>query len=84
MWLQDLIYLLLEGGDLRKTDIRLETVEDAIPFLEAPSPGLETLKSLPSPRYIKSHLPYGLLPDGVKNKECKVRGCLEFFQQGPI
>ncbi|XP_022079124.1 sulfotransferase 4A1-like isoform X2 [Acanthaster planci] len=72
VWLQDLIYLLLEGGNLGKTNLSLETVEDSIPFLEAPSPGLELLKSLPSPRYIKSHLPYGLLPEGVRNKECKV------------
>ncbi|XP_030841767.1 sulfotransferase 4A1-like, partial [Strongylocentrotus purpuratus] len=57
VWLQDLIYLLLEGGDLNTTDLSLESVEDSIPFLEAPSPGMELLKTLPSPRYIKSHLP---------------------------
>ncbi|XP_041452918.1 sulfotransferase 4A1-like [Lytechinus variegatus] len=72
VWVQDLIYLLLQGGNLQETSISLETVEDAIPFLEGPSPGLETIKDLPSPRYIKSHLPFQLLPQGVQEKQCKV------------
>ncbi len=72
VWVTDLIYLILEGGDVSKADLSLETVEDNVPFLEAPCPGLETLKHLPSPRYIKSHLPYNLLPIGVREKMCKV------------
>ncbi|XP_072045372.1 sulfotransferase 4A1-like [Amphiura filiformis] len=72
VWVTDLIFLILEGGDVSKADLSLETVEDNVPFLEAPSPGLETLKHLPSPRYIKSHLPYNLLPIEVREKMCKV------------
>lgn len=41
VWVQDRIYLLLQKGNLQETSISLETVEDAIPFLEGPSPGLE-------------------------------------------
>ncbi|PIK51189.1 putative sulfotransferase 4A1 [Apostichopus japonicus] len=72
-WIQDMVHLIhSEGGDILKADLSLEAVEDAIPFLEGPSPGLETLKNLPSPRCFKSHLPFRLLPRGVQDKQCKV------------
>ncbi|XP_006816238.1 sulfotransferase 4A1-like [Saccoglossus kowalevskii] len=72
LWAQDLVYLISKGGKLEEVDLDLETVEDSVPYLEYPSPGLEALHAMKSPRLIKSHLPYKLLPLGVRQNHCKV------------
>ncbi|XP_078000468.1 sulfotransferase 4A1-like [Glandiceps talaboti] len=72
LWTQDLIYLLSQGGNIENADLDQETVEDSVPYLEYPSPGLEMLKDMKSPRLIKSHLPVKLLPIGVRQNQCKV------------
>ncbi|XP_070545111.1 sulfotransferase 4A1-like [Ptychodera flava] len=72
LWAQDLIYLLSQGGNIHEVGLDQESVEDAVPYLEYPSPGLKMLNKMKSPRLIKSHLPIRLLPIGVRQKQCKV------------
>jgi hypothetical protein len=40
-------------------------LDDRVPFIEFPCPGLEAIDSYKSPRLIKSHLPLQLLPPSV-------------------
>ncbi|XP_015597274.1 sulfotransferase 4A1 [Cephus cinctus] len=39
--------------------------------LEVAKPGFEVLEALPSPRFIKSHFPFSLLP-GILDADCKI------------
>lgn len=48
-------------------------VDMEMPTLELPECTLKVLKERPSPRYIKSHLPFTLLPLGNCNRSYKVR-----------
>ena len=40
-------------------------LDDRVPFIEFPCPGIAAIKQLPSPRIIKTHLPLQLLPPSV-------------------
>jgi len=41
-------------------------MEEKFPYLEHIYPGMEALKKRPSPRFIKTHIPYHLLPTSVR------------------
>ncbi|XP_053871088.1 sulfotransferase 1B1-like isoform X1 [Malaclemys terrapin pileata] len=74
-WMQEIVDLILVQGDVEKacrapTHIR-------IPFLEICSPppvpsGVQQLANVPSPRVIKTHLPFQLVPKSFWENRCKV------------
>ncbi|XP_066487522.1 sulfotransferase 1B1-like [Tiliqua scincoides] len=74
-WMQEIVDLLLVGGDLEKA--RRAPLHYRIPFLEICSPppipsGVDQLVDAPSPRTIKTHLPFQLVPKSFWEKNCKV------------
>nr|XP_057924542.1 sulfotransferase 4A1 isoform X2 [Doryrhamphus excisus]XP_057924543.1 sulfotransferase 4A1 isoform X2 [Doryrhamphus excisus] len=68
--LQEFVYLVSQGAD--PDEIGLMNIDEQLPVLEYPQPGLDIIKELMSPRLIKSHLPYRFLPRGIHNGEAKV------------
>ncbi|XP_015427433.1 PREDICTED: sulfotransferase 4A1-like [Myotis davidii] len=50
-------------------------IDEQLPVLEYPQPGLDIIKELTSPRLIKSHLPYRFLPSDLHNGDSKVMPC---------
>ncbi|GAB6033123.1 hypothetical protein CHUAL_012733 [Chamberlinius hualienensis] len=69
-WAQEILYNLthLDEIDVLST----VSVDFRIPLLELPECGLETINDMPSPRALKTHLPYDLLPLGTCNKTYKI------------
>ncbi|CAB1345829.1 unnamed protein product [Coregonus sp. 'balchen'] len=68
--LQEVVYLVSQGAD--PDEIGLMNIDEQLPVLEYPQPGLEIIQELTSPRLIKSHLPYRFLPTAMHNGESKV------------
>ncbi|TRY71350.1 hypothetical protein DNTS_008129 [Danionella cerebrum] len=68
--LQEVVYLVSQGAD--PDEIGLMNIDEQLPVLEYPQPGLEIIQELTSPRLIKSHLPYRFLPSAMHNGEGKV------------
>ncbi|XP_042191225.1 sulfotransferase 4A1 [Callorhinchus milii] len=68
--LQEVVYLVSQGAD--PDEIGVMNIEEQLPVLEYPQPGLDIIKELTSPRLIKSHLPYRFLPTDLHNGESKV------------
>ncbi|XP_042364220.1 sulfotransferase family cytosolic 1B member 1-like [Plectropomus leopardus] len=74
-WTQEIVDLLLHKGDAEAcgrapTHIRSPFLESAFP---PPSPsGLDHLRNMDPPRFIKTHLPFQLLPSGFWENNCKV------------
>ncbi|XP_061125141.1 sulfotransferase 4A1 [Syngnathus typhle] len=68
--LQEVVYLVSQGADA--DEIGLMNIDEQLPVLEYPQPGLDIIKELTSPRLIKSHLPYRFLPTGMHNGEAKI------------
>ncbi|XP_027014899.1 sulfotransferase 1 family member D1-like isoform X2 [Tachysurus fulvidraco] len=74
-WTQEIVDLLLHNGDADICKRAPTTVR--IPFLEINSPppipsGLDLLKKMKPPRFIKTHLPIQLVPEGFWENKCKV------------
>ena len=69
-WLQEIVYLISTDYDYDKA--RATIVVDRFPYLEFPYPGLRVVAEKPSPRFIKSHLPFSLLPKQLEEKKPKV------------
>uniref|UniRef100_A0A8C5PV15 Sulfotransferase n=1 Tax=Leptobrachium leishanense TaxID=445787 RepID=A0A8C5PV15_9ANUR len=73
-WMQEIVDLILQDGDLEKamrapSHIRFPFMEFVTPTLPS---GVEVLTKMPSPRLIKTHLPYQLVPTSFWNQNCKV------------
>ncbi|XP_034993878.2 sulfotransferase 4A1 [Zootoca vivipara] len=68
--LQEVVYLVSQGAD--PDEIGLMNIDEQLPVLEYPQPGLDIIKELTSPRLIKSHLPYRFLPSDLHSGESKV------------
>ncbi|MBN3312314.1 ST4A1 Sulfotransferase, partial [Atractosteus spatula] len=68
--LQEVVYLVSQGVD--PDEIGLMNIDEQLPVLEYPQPGLDIIQELTSPRLIKSHLPYRFLPTAMHNGESKV------------
>nr|XP_004610797.1 unnamed protein product [Sorex araneus] len=68
--LQEVVYLVSQGAD--PDEIGLMNIDEQLPVLEYPQPGLDILKELTSPRLIKSHLPYRFLPSDLHDGDSKV------------
>ncbi|XP_054849527.1 sulfotransferase 1B1-like [Eublepharis macularius] len=74
-WMQEIVDLIFATGDVEKA--RRAPVYVRIPCLEICSPppvpsGVDRLVNAPSPRVIKSHLPFQLLPKSFLEKNCKI------------
>ncbi|XP_043942207.1 sulfotransferase family cytosolic 1B member 1-like [Protopterus annectens] len=74
-WITEIVDMINNKGDVEKC-MRGPTHE-RVPFLEfgAPKPlptGIEQLAITPSPRMIKTHLPYQLVPKSFWEQNCKV------------
>ncbi|XP_054848484.1 sulfotransferase 1 family member D1-like [Eublepharis macularius] len=74
-WMQEIVDLIRSGGDVEKA--RRAPTYVRIPFLEICSPppvpsGVDTLVDVPSPRVIKTHLPFQLVPKSFFENNCKI------------
>ncbi|XP_077171363.1 sulfotransferase 1B1-like [Paroedura picta] len=74
-WTQEIVDLIFTGGDVEKA--RRAPVFIRIPFLEMCTigsfpAGIDLLVKAPSPRVIKTHLPFQLLPKSLLEKNCKI------------
>ncbi|XP_075035090.1 sulfotransferase 1B1-like [Mixophyes fleayi] len=73
-WTQEIIDCIMNGGDVEKTKRAPTHVRS--PFLELCSPppvpsGIDILEVTPSPRLVKTHLPYELVPKSFWEQKCK-------------
>ncbi|XP_053551290.1 sulfotransferase 1C1 [Bombina bombina] len=74
-WMQEIVDSIMNDGDIEKAKRAPTHVRS--PFLEISSPppvpsGIEVLEKTPSPRLIKTHLPYELIPKSFWEQDCKV------------
>nr|XP_033816756.1 sulfotransferase 1 family member D1-like isoform X2 [Geotrypetes seraphini] len=72
-WTQEMVELIRHNGDVEKC--QRAPVFERIPCLElmrCMPPDLETVNAMPSPRYIKTHLPFNLVPSSFWEHNCKV------------
>ncbi|KAJ7313880.1 hypothetical protein JRQ81_005653 [Phrynocephalus forsythii] len=74
-WMQEVVDLIRNSGDVEKA--RRAPTYVRIPFLEICSPpplpsGVSQLQNAPSPRVIKTHLPFQLVPKSFWENNCKV------------
>jgi hypothetical protein len=67
-WVQEIVYLIKNNLDFDKA--KASVLEDRFPFLEYPYPGVKSVDKMPTPRLIKTHLPYGFLPS--KKEQAKI------------
>lgn len=69
-WVQEIVYLIQTNLDLDLEAVK--NIEQRFAFLENAYPGLKTMEELRSPRLIKSHLPFHLLPEQMETVRPKV------------
>ncbi|XP_062955817.1 sulfotransferase 1A1 [Cynocephalus volans] len=73
-WVSQILDMIYKDGDLEKCC--QAPIFIRVPFLEFKGPGvptgLETLKDVPAPRLIKTHLPLALLPQTLLDQKVKV------------
>lgn len=66
-WLQEIIYCIMNGIDKSS-----KSIEDRFPYLEFLYPGLSSIENQVDQRFIKTHLPYSLLPQDILEKKPKI------------
>ncbi|KAM8960119.1 sulfotransferase 1B1-like [Pelodytes ibericus] len=74
-WTQEIVDLIINEGDVEKA--KRGPTHVRFPFLDICSPppvpsGVDILENTPSPRMIKTHLPYKLVPKAFWEHNCKV------------
>ncbi|XP_070118467.1 sulfotransferase 1 family member D1-like isoform X1 [Equus przewalskii] len=73
-WICEILDLIYNNGDVEKC--KWDAIYNRVPFMELIVPGLvngiETLKDMPSPRLVKTHLPVQLLPSSFWKNNCKI------------
>lgn len=74
-WMQEIVDSIINEGEVEKTKRAPTHVRS--PFLEICSPppvpsGIDMLEITPSPRLVKTHLPYALVPKSFWQQKCKV------------
>ncbi|XP_018414629.1 PREDICTED: sulfotransferase family cytosolic 1B member 1-like [Nanorana parkeri] len=71
-WMQEIVDSIMNDGELEKNKRAPTHVRS--PFLEICSlffPGVDILNNTPSPRLVKTHLPYELVPKSFWEQKCK-------------
>ncbi|XP_014675246.1 PREDICTED: sulfotransferase family cytosolic 1B member 1-like [Priapulus caudatus] len=69
-WAQEIVWLICHDADTNAA--KKSNLEDRFPNLEHLYPGVKKIAKTPPPRYIKSHLPYGVIPADIWRAKCKV------------
>lgn len=69
-WLQEIVYLVQNKANTVKAKSKL--LDSRFPYLEFMTPGIKEIEKMPSPRLLKSHLPYSLLPKSVHENKPKI------------
>ncbi|KAM4631694.1 sulfotransferase 1C1-like [Discoglossus pictus] len=74
-WTQEIVDSIMNDGDVEK--LKRAPTHVRSPFLEISSPppvpsGVDLLETTPSPRLVKTHLPYELVPKSFWEQNCKV------------
>lgn len=69
-WVQEIVYLI--SSDLDFTKANTINIDERCPYFEFIVPGKKAISVLPSPRLIKTHLPFSLLPREFKEKRPKI------------
>ncbi|GAB6033125.1 hypothetical protein CHUAL_012735 [Chamberlinius hualienensis] len=69
-WVQEILYNLMHPDELETPST--VPVDLRVPLIELPECGLEAINERSSPRLVKSHLPYQLLPSGTCDKGYKI------------
>lgn len=69
-WMQEIVYLIQTGLDFEGA--QKQVLETRFPYLEHPYPGLATIKKIEGQRFIKTHLPFHLLPQSAIKNRTKV------------
>jgi len=64
------VYLIHSDMDLDTATTK--HLDERWSYIEFVYPGIKAMAAMTSPRLIKSHLPYTLLPDSVHEKKPKV------------
>ncbi|XP_077990598.1 sulfotransferase 1C2-like [Glandiceps talaboti] len=71
-WITEIVYSILSGGNTDSLDIDHVPIEhDKLAFDPVVEPHYVDFVDRPSPRIIRSHLPYQLLPMQIKEKKPK-------------
>nr|XP_020835149.1 sulfotransferase 1C4-like isoform X2 [Phascolarctos cinereus] len=72
-WLQEIVDMIHNDGDVEKT--RRAPINIRMPFIERINSryvGLDQANAMPSPRFLKTHLPVQLLPPSFWKENCKI------------
>ncbi|XP_069838340.1 sulfotransferase 1C1-like [Dendropsophus ebraccatus] len=74
-WMQEIVDCIMNQGEVEKTS--RAPIHVRSPFLEGNPPppikcGVDVLKVTPSPRMVKTHLPFALVPESFWHQKCKV------------
>lgn len=69
-WVQEIVHMLTHG--CKKTNENSEVLETRFPYLEYPYPGIKSLATRKEKRFIKTHLPIGLLPSSFESSNAKL------------
>ncbi|KAM9305385.1 uncharacterized protein PAF06_013933 [Gastrophryne carolinensis] len=73
-WIQEIVDCIMNDGKLEKTSRAPTHVRSPFMELSLPSPfpcGIDDLEKTPSPRLVKTHLPYELVPKSLWEQKCK-------------
>lgn len=69
-WTQEIMYLVQSNLDF--STAKSKDLNERFPYVEHARTDFDFVKKMPSPRLLKSHLPYSLLPPDIHKKQCKV------------
>ncbi|KAL4233403.1 sulfotransferase [Mactra antiquata] len=69
-WIQEIVYLINNNANTHAADCSF--LDNRFPYLEFMTPGVKEIEKMQKPRFIKSHLPYSLLPTSVHEKKPKI------------
>ncbi|GAB6026332.1 hypothetical protein CHUAL_012538 [Chamberlinius hualienensis] len=69
-WIQEIVFLIVYNCDFSKALSEPALVRT--PFLDIPLGGIKAIEKLESPRILKTHLPYGYIPDSFHDNKSKI------------